>query len=208
MARRASIPFFALHFLPLLLLFTGINRTVVLFILTFTVRMFFITAGYHRYFSHRSYRMAGFRSSCSPSADDGRAEGPALVGAHHREHHRYSDTDPDPHSPHKGFWWSHVGWILSAALQAADRRRHPGLRQVPGAALHGQARLGRAVVARRGLLPDRRVERPAGRLLPVDDPAVALDVLRQLGHPLFGPRRYATDDTSRNSLPIALMTMR
>ena len=42
----------------------------------------------------------------------GGAEGPAVVGSHHRHHHRYSDTEQDLHSPLKGFWWSHVGWIL------------------------------------------------------------------------------------------------
>ena len=35
-------------------------------------------------------------------------------GAHHRHHHRYSDQEEDLHSPTLfGFWWSHVGWILS-----------------------------------------------------------------------------------------------
>ena len=61
---RSSIPFIALHFIPLLAIFTGITRTaVLLFLVTYLGRMFLITAGYHRYFSHRSYRMARFRSS-------------------------------------------------------------------------------------------------------------------------------------------------
>lgn len=54
---RTSIPFFAVHLLPLLAVLTGVTWTaVILFMVTYWGRMFFITAGYHRYFSHRSYR--------------------------------------------------------------------------------------------------------------------------------------------------------
>src|SRR5438045_205681 len=55
---RSSIPFLLLQLLPLLAIFTGISRTaLILFAVTYFGRMFFITAGYHRYFSHRSYRL-------------------------------------------------------------------------------------------------------------------------------------------------------
>ena len=61
---RSSIPFFAVHFVPFLAVFTGVPlKVVVLAFVTFAVRMFFITGGYHRYFSHRSYRLGRFRSS-------------------------------------------------------------------------------------------------------------------------------------------------
>jgi stearoyl-CoA desaturase (delta-9 desaturase) len=40
--------------------------------------------------------------------------------AHHRTHHRYSDTDRDIHSPKRGLWWSHVGWILCRKYQTTD----------------------------------------------------------------------------------------
>src|SRR5436305_1779285 len=55
---KTSWPFFLLHLLPLLAFFTGVStRAVVLCIVLYVGRMFFITAGYHRYFAHRSYRM-------------------------------------------------------------------------------------------------------------------------------------------------------
>src|SRR4051794_22275557 len=57
--RLTSIPFIAFHLVPLLAVFTGITwRAVILCAVLYVTRVFFITAGYHRYFSHRSYRMA------------------------------------------------------------------------------------------------------------------------------------------------------
>ena len=54
---RTSIPFFALHLVPFLAIFTGVTTTAwILLAVTYWGRMFFITAGYHRYFSHRSYK--------------------------------------------------------------------------------------------------------------------------------------------------------
>ena len=54
---RSSIPFFVVHLLPLLAIFTGVPATAwILCAVTFWGRTFFLTAGYHRYFSHRSYR--------------------------------------------------------------------------------------------------------------------------------------------------------
>src|SRR5207248_8336162 len=55
---RSSIPFFLLQLLPLLAFVTGVTTTaLVLLAVTFFGRMFFITAGYHRYFAHRSYKL-------------------------------------------------------------------------------------------------------------------------------------------------------
>ena len=34
-----------------------------------------------------------------------------MVAAHHRYHHRFTDTDHDPHSSTHGFWYSHIGWF-------------------------------------------------------------------------------------------------
>ena len=54
--RRTSIPFIAVHLLPLLAIFTGVPWTRVGHVRRHLLRtrMFFITAGYHRYFAHRS----------------------------------------------------------------------------------------------------------------------------------------------------------
>ena len=145
--RVASIPFIALHFVPLLAIFTGVTRAdLILCAALYFGRMFFITAGYHRYFAHRSYKMARVPQFLMALGGTTAAQkGPLWWAAHHRDHHRYSDTDRDVHSPIKGFWWSHVGWILSDRYKATKRRRHPRLRALPRAALARTPRLDRPV---------------------------------------------------------------
>ena len=125
----------------------------------------------------RATSSAGSCSSCWPSAaptaaaEGRRSGGPPTTG----DHHRYSDTERDIHSPRKGFWWSHVGWILCDKLQARptydgikDFARYPELRWLE------QARLGRAVDASAVVcFLHRRLERARGRVLLVDRAAVA-----------------------------------
>jgi len=70
-------------------------------------RMFFVTAGYPRYFSHRSYKHQPAPSnSSSPSAHDVLAKGVLWWAAHHRHHHRFSDQKDDPFPTLFGFFWS------------------------------------------------------------------------------------------------------
>ena len=110
-----SIAFFAVHLAGVLAVFTGISwAAVIMCLFMYYVRMFAITGVYHRYFSHRSYKTSRFfqfmlgllGTSCGQ-------KGPLWWAAHHRHHHKYSDTEQDIHSPGlRGLWWAHVGWIL------------------------------------------------------------------------------------------------
>jgi stearoyl-CoA desaturase (delta-9 desaturase) len=72
-----------------------------------------ISLGYHRLHTHRSYKIPKlleyFFAVCGASTLEG---GPIFWVATHRIHHQKSDQEGDPHSPHDGAWWSHVGWIL------------------------------------------------------------------------------------------------
>src|SRR5262245_54952250 len=133
---RTSAPFIFVHLLPLLAFVTGVTRTaVILFFVTFAGRGFFITAGYHRYFSHRAFRLGRFWQFVFAFGGVSAAQkGPLWWAANHRNHHRYSDTDRELHSPKRGFWWSHVGWILADRFNATeveeikDFSRYPELR--------------------------------------------------------------------------------
>ena len=120
--KRSSIPFILLHFLPLLAFVTGVTwRAVILCVTLYGVRMLAITAGYHRYFSHRTYRLRRFPQFLLAFAGTSAAQkGPLWWAAHHRAHHKNSDTDRDIHSPRRGFWWSHVGWILCDKYNKTD----------------------------------------------------------------------------------------
>ena len=111
---RTSLPFLAAHLAPLAALATGISgRALVLAGVLFVGRMWFITAGYHRYFAHRSYQVGrAFQFVLAFGGLTAAQKGPLWGAAAHRSHHRRADTDRDPHSPQKGFWWSHVGWMV------------------------------------------------------------------------------------------------
>lgn len=111
-----SIPFLLFHVMCLAVVFVGWSLFAVIFALCFyVVRMFSITAFYHRYFAHRSFtanRLFSFVFAflgCSAMQ-----RGPLWWAAIHRHHHRYADTPEDIHSPKvSGFWWSHIGWMLA-----------------------------------------------------------------------------------------------
>src|ERR1017187_8157857 len=83
------------------------------------VRMVVVTAGYHRYFSHRAFRTSRvFQFLLAVGAQSAAQNGVLWWASHHRWHHRYSDTPRDIHSAKlRGFWYSHVGWILKDTWQ-------------------------------------------------------------------------------------------
>src|SRR5882724_58481 len=122
---RKSMPFFLVHLAPLGLLWTGVHRADLLLVCgLYFGRMFFITAGFHRYFAHRAYRTSrAMQFALAFLASTSCQKGVLWWAAHHRAHHRYSDTELDIHSPRRGFWWSHVGWILCRKHQATDWER-------------------------------------------------------------------------------------
>ncbi len=72
-----------------------------------------ISLGYHRLHTHRGYKTSRafeyFLAICGTLTLEG---GPIFWVATHRVHHQHSDHDGDPHTPHDGGFWAHVGWIL------------------------------------------------------------------------------------------------
>src|SRR4051812_37347773 len=103
---RKSIPFFLVHLAPLGLVLTGLHvSNVVLCLALYFGRMFFITAGFHRYFSHRAFKTSrAMQFALAFGASTSCQKGVLWWAAHHRMHHRYSDTELDLHSPKRGFW--------------------------------------------------------------------------------------------------------
>lgn len=72
-----------------------------------------ITAGYHRLFSHRSYKAsAPVRAAFALLGGATWQNSIVEWCSDHRRHHRLVDTDADPYNAKKGFWWSHIGWIM------------------------------------------------------------------------------------------------
>ena len=108
-------PFIGLHLACLSVFAVGISWTAVMVAsVTFFARVFGLTGFYHRYFSHRAFKTSrGFQFVGAFLGGAAGQRGPLWWAAHHRDHHRHSDTDGDVHSPHvHGFWWSHMGWFM------------------------------------------------------------------------------------------------
>jgi stearoyl-CoA desaturase (Delta-9 desaturase) len=119
------LPFLAVIAAVVLLwgkLVTGVDLLVCA--LMYLVTGFGITMGFHRLFTHRSFKCASPVSFFLGVAGCMAAQGPILFWtACHRKHHQFSDAEGDPHSPHafgsgllallRGWWHSHTGWMLT-----------------------------------------------------------------------------------------------
>jgi stearoyl-CoA desaturase (delta-9 desaturase) len=203
-----STAFFVVHLLPLLAFFTGVTATAVaLFFVTFFGRMWAVTAGYHRYFSHRSFRMNRFWGAALAFAGTTAAQkGPLWWAAHHRNHHRYSDQEQDIHSPKKGFWWSHVVWILCDKYNKSDQNlirdfsKYPEMRFIDKHDWIGPWALAVTCFLIGGW---------SGLVVGFFLSTVVLwhttFTINSLAH-VWGKRVYETDDTSRNNGFLALLT--
>jgi stearoyl-CoA desaturase (Delta-9 desaturase) len=205
-----NAPFLALHVSCLALFFVRPDwLSVVLCLVLYFVRMFGITAGYHRYFSHRSYKTSRlFQFGLAWLGCSAMQKGPLWWAAHHRQHHLHTDTPEDPHSPVvRTFWWSHIGWVLNGDYDATnwpairDWSRYPELRWLnrlqwlPGLLLAAVCWL---IDGWSGLL--------WGFLLSTILLFHATFAVNSFCH-LWGSRRYATADASRNNLWVALLTL-
>ncbi|WP_245783083.1 MULTISPECIES: acyl-CoA desaturase [Amycolatopsis] len=91
-----------------------------------------VTAGYHRHFTHGSFKARRPLRVALAIAGNLSAQGPATTWvADHRRHHAYSDRAGDPHSPWlfgtgpkalaKGFWHAHMGWLFEREVTNAER---------------------------------------------------------------------------------------
>ena len=211
----ASLVFAAIHLAALGVFLTPFHPVLAWMALAlYLVRMFGVTAGYHRYFSHRAYKLdrgAQFLMACL--AQTSGQKGVLWWAALHRQHHRHADQPEDVHSPvHDSFWWSHVGWVLSNAYDHPDLSRLRDLgcfpelnwldrfHWVPALALAlGTAAWGR--LAGVGALPALAWWALSTALL-----YHATFFINSLAH-VWGTRRFDTPDRSRNNALLALLTL-
>jgi stearoyl-CoA desaturase (delta-9 desaturase) len=180
----------------------------VLCVVLYYVRMFGVTAGYHRYFSHKTYKMGRVAQFLMAFLAESSAQKGALWwAAHHRHHHRYSDEPEDVHSPiQRGFWWSHIGWMIVPKFEATKWERIKDFAKFPELVWLNKhwwvppTVLGAAVFFAFG---------PLALFIGFFLSTVLLwhgtFIVNSLAH-VWGSRRYATTDTSRNNLVIALLT--
>ena len=204
----SSIPFFLVHVACFAVVLTGISTTALILLpIMFLSRSFFVTAAYHRYFSHKSYKLNRFwQFVFAFQAEASAQKGVLWWASNHRHHHRYSDTDIDIHSPRKGFWWSHVGWILSDKYKDTDLSAIKDFAAYPELVwldkhegmppwIYGIAAF--AIGGWSGLV--------VGFVWSTVFLWHSTFLVNSAAH-VFGRRRYDTTDTSRNSMLIALVT--
>ena len=188
----------------------------------YVIRMFAITAFYHRYFSHKTYRTNRFWQFIFAVVGNAAVQrGPLWWASHHRHHHRFADTDEDPHSPNRhGFWWSHIGWLTSErhfptrAQYVKDWARFPELvwlnrfdTLVPVLLAAGLYAFGALLKA---YAPQLGTSGPQmliwGFFISSTVLFHATVTINSLDH-MIGSRRYDTPDTSRNNWVLALITL-
>lgn len=204
-----SIPFFTIHLLCLAAIWTGVRPVdVAVCIGLYYFRMWAITAGFHRYFSHRAFKTSRvFQFLLAFFAETSAQKGVLWWAAHHRHHHRESDQPGDIHSPvQRGFWWSHVGWILCERYDATrfesikDFARFPELRFLNKYHLLPSIALGVTtwLIGGWSMLV-------VGFFWSTTLLWHGTFTINSLSH-VFGKRRYKTTDTSRNNWLLALIT--
>jgi stearoyl-CoA desaturase (delta-9 desaturase) len=118
-----SLQFLFMHLACLLVVWSGVSAAAVAACLAlYVVRMFAITAGFHRLFAHRTYKTGRvFQFLMAFAGTAAYQKGPLWWASHHRRHHIHADTERDLHSPlAHSFWQSHTGWFLSRESLATD----------------------------------------------------------------------------------------
>lgn len=216
------IPFLGTHAMCLGVIWVGWSWTAVaVAALLYAIRMFAITGFYHRYFSHRTFKTNRFWQFVFAALGNSAAQrGPLWWAAHHRHHHRHSDKEDDPHSPHQhGLLWSHMLWFTNRSNHATrlhevkDLAKYPELRFIDRHDVLIPFLLGAFLfyfgVALNHFAPGLGTN---GMQMLVWGFFISTVVLfhgtctiNSLSH-MMGRRRYRTDDQSRNSFLLALIT--
>ncbi|MCC6575643.1 MAG: acyl-CoA desaturase [Planctomycetes bacterium] len=213
----SAVPFTLFHLVPFFALLTGVHWSAwIVMGGLFYIRRWFISAGFHRYFSHRAYKMNRvMQFLMALGGTTAVQQGPLFWASLHRHHHRYSDQPGDAHSPKDGVFWSHIGWVLSGKHSKTkmelvpDLAKFPELRWLDKYWIVPQVALA-ALVFGLGLLITHTVVGALGFtfigfFLSTLLVSHSTFTINSLAH-LIGRRRYATTDTSRNSLIVTLLT--
>ena len=173
------------------------------------VRMFGVTGAYHRYFSHRTYRTSrAFQFLLALLAMTSVQKGVLWWASHHRTHHRNSDQPNDVHSVlQDGFWWSHVGWIVSRKYDSTDLSKVKDLARFPELRFLDRFHVLVPIAYATALyLLGGSWGLFWGFFVSTTLLWHGTFTINSLTH-VFGSQRYKTTDNSRNHLLLALITM-
>ena len=206
-----AIPFFAVHVAAVVgvILLGWSWKGLALAVGLYYARMFFVTAAYHRYFSHRTFRTSRpMQLLFALGAMSSSQKGVMWWAAHHRTHHKHSDQPGDVHSVLRdGFLWSHVGWILSKKYEETDTARVKDLAKFPELVwLDTWWWIPPTAMAVALFLIGGPFALVWGFFVSTTLLWHGTFTINSLTH-MFGTRRYATTDNSRNSPILAAVTL-
>lgn len=220
---QRTLPFIFLHLGCLAVFWVGFSPVAVAAaVLLYLIRMFAITGFYHRYFSHRTFKTSRVMQFLfAVLGNSSMQRGPLWWAATHRHHHKHSDHEEDVHSPVvSGFLWSHIGWLTSMKNFPTNYKAIPDLSRYPELVFLN--RYDQTVPLVYGVLM-----LAIGWALETFVPASGVTVgqffiwtffvsttvllhgtlfINSLAH-VWGRRRYDTDDDSRNSWLLTLITL-
>lgn len=187
-----------------------------------------VTVGFHRLFTHRSFKTSAPMRALLGALGSAAVEGPVIEWvANHRKHHRFSDQPGDPHSPHVdhaggwrgalgGLYHAHVGWIFNGQDMASEERYAKDLLADPVVCfidrtfllwvLAGLAFPFGLGVALTGTISGGLIALLWGGAVRMFFLHHSTFSINSLCH-FFGRRSFATDDHSRNLLWLALPTL-
>lgn len=209
---RNAIYFGVIHLLPFGAVFSGATADVYAAGLAlYLSRIWFITAGYHCYFSHRSFKTGRLFQFILALGAQTSGQGSVLRwAAAHRYHHANADRASDLHSPPAhGFWYAHFGWLLNTRYVAPStptaaaslQKQFPELAWLDRYAYVPMVALAALALVMWG---------PPGLFIAFGASTVltfhATFCVNSLAH-RFGSRRFGTPDQSRNNWFVALVML-
>ena len=220
---RRCLPFVFIHLGCIGLIWVGWSWTAVAVAIgLYWIRMFAVTAFYHRYFSHRTFHTSRAAQFAFAALGNLAVQRGALWwAAVHRHHHKHADTEHDVHAPGvRGFAWAHIGWMTSSRNFPTNYDTIRDLAKFPelvflnrfdlvvpalyAAALYGMGELLHAGAPGLGT---------SGAQLVVWGFFISTVVLlhgtlfiNSMAH-VFGGRRFSTRDDSRNNFLLAVITL-
>jgi stearoyl-CoA desaturase (Delta-9 desaturase) len=220
---QRTLPFIFLHLGCAVVFWVGASwPSVVAAIFLYVIRMFAITGFYHRYFSHKTFKTSRtVQFLFAMLGNSSMQRGPLWWAATHRHHHKHADHEEDIHSPVvSGFLWSHIGWLTSMKNFPTAYKAIPDLAKFPELVFLN--RYDQTVPFAYGFIMFG-----FGWLFESFFPSTGVTMgqffiwtffvsttlllhgtlfINSLAH-VWGRRRYETDDDSRNSWLLTLITL-
>jgi stearoyl-CoA desaturase (Delta-9 desaturase) len=204
------LPLMVVHASLIGLFFVDFTWTgLILFVVMTRLTGLGVTVGFHRYFSHHSFKTSRtFQFILGFLGCTALQKGPLWWVAHHREHHRHSDTEKDVHSPVVGgFWYGHIGWLFARDLMHPSHECMKDLTKYPELRWLDQLWMLPGLLAAAACYA---IDGMSGLLWGYCFSTVTIFQLtfavNSIGH-RWGPQRFATGEGSRNNWFLGYVAM-